>query len=109
MAQAIYEERRFEDLPVLADALEDAIWSAQRDTSTGYGIAVFDVDPGIRGAKTSITIRYYHAPGADKTPTATYQLFETVVLAKHRRCDEGRDDRDRYDDHDRHEGWGDDR
>ena len=70
-----------------ADALEDAIWSAQRDTGTGYGIAVFDVDPGERGGKTSITIRYYHAPGADKVPTPDYELFETVVLAKHRSAD----------------------
>ena len=68
-----------------ADAVEDAIWSAQRDTSTGYGIAVFDVDPGFPGGKTSITISYYHAPGADKTPTPDYELFETVVLAKRRR------------------------
>ena len=67
-----------------ADAVEDAIWSAQRDTSTGYGIAVFDLDPGEEGRKTSITISYYHAPGADKTPTPDYELFETVVLAKHR-------------------------
>jgi hypothetical protein len=68
-----------------ADALEDAIWSAQRDTGTGYGIAVFDLDPGEGHGKTSITINYYHAPGADKVPTADYELFETVVLAKHRR------------------------
>ena len=68
-----------------ADALEDAIWSAQRDTGTGYGIAVFDLDPGEHGGKTSITINYYHAPGADKVPTPDYELFETVVLAKARR------------------------
>jgi hypothetical protein len=68
-----------------ADALEDAIWSARRDTGTGYGIAVFDLDPGVPGGKTSITMRYYHAPGADKVPTPDYQLFETVVLAKPRR------------------------
>jgi hypothetical protein len=67
-----------------ADATEDAIWSAQRDTGTGYGIAVFDVDPECGDGKTSITINYYHAPGADKVPTADYELFETVVLAKHR-------------------------
>ena len=67
-----------------ADALEDAIWSAQRDTGTGYGIAVFDVDPGHSSSKTTITMNYYHAPGADKTPTATYELFETVVLEKRR-------------------------
>jgi len=68
-----------------ADALEDAIWSAQRDTGTGYGIAVFDHEPGEPGGKTTITMNYYHAPGADQTPTATYELFETIVLAKTRR------------------------
>jgi hypothetical protein len=69
-----------------ADALEDAIWSARRDTGTGYGIAVFDYDPGKPGGKTSITMNYYHASGADHTPTADYQLFETIVLEKARRC-----------------------
>jgi alkaline phosphatase D len=68
-----------------ADAREEAIWSARRDTGTGYGIAVFDHDPGVAGGKTTITMRYYHAPGADKTPTAAYALFETIVLAKERR------------------------
>ncbi|CAG9207191.1 Metallophosphoesterase [Paraburkholderia sabiae] len=68
-----------------ADALEDAIWSAQRDTGTGYGIAVFDYDPGSHGGKTTITMSYYHAPGADTTPTSTYELFETIVLEKPRR------------------------
>jgi len=65
-----------------ADAVEDAIWSAQRDTGTGYGIAVFDVDPGSHGGMTAITINYYHAPGADKVPNPSYELFETVVLSK---------------------------
>ena len=68
-----------------ADAVEEAIWSARRDTGTGYGIAVFDLDPGSHGGKTSITIRYYHAPGADTAPTPNYELFETVVLSKERR------------------------
>jgi hypothetical protein len=68
-----------------ADAVEDAIWSAKRDTGTGYGVAVFDLDPGETGGKTSITMNYYHAPGADKTPTANYELFETIVLSKQRR------------------------
>ncbi|CAG9264089.1 Alkaline phosphatase D [Paraburkholderia unamae] len=67
-----------------ADALEDAIWSAQRDTGTGYGIAVFDVDPGTHGGKTTITMNYYHAPGADQTPTGNYELFETITLSKSR-------------------------
>jgi 3',5'-cyclic AMP phosphodiesterase CpdA len=68
-----------------ADALEDAIWSARRDTETGYGVAVFDLDPGTAGGTTSITISYYHAVGADKSATSRYDLFETVVLAKRRR------------------------
>jgi hypothetical protein len=68
-----------------ADALEEAVWSARRDTTTAYGIAVFDLDPGTRGGKTSITIRYYHAVGAEKVPTSDYALFETMVLAKNRR------------------------
>ncbi|MBP0592214.1 metallophosphoesterase family protein [Paraburkholderia sp. LEh10] len=64
------------------DAVEDAIWSARRDTETGYGIAVFDVDPGERGGRTSITMNYYHAPGADQKATADYELFETIVFEK---------------------------
>jgi hypothetical protein len=69
-----------------ADAVEDAIWSARRDTTgTGYGIAVFDLDPGDERRKTTITVRYYHAPGADKAPTGSYELFDTIVLSKHRR------------------------
>jgi hypothetical protein len=68
-----------------ADAVEDAIWSARRDSDTGYGIGVFDVDPGVPGGSTSITLRYYHAVGADREPTANYQLFETVEFAKRRR------------------------
>ena len=73
-----------------ADALEEAIWSARRDTMTGYGIAVFDLDPGVPRGKTSITIRYYHAPGADRVPTSGYELFETLVVAKDRRDEERR-------------------
>ncbi len=69
-----------------ADALEDAIWSARRDTDTGYGIAVFDLDPHTADGKTSITIAYYHALGADKRPTENYALFEKIVLAKERRA-----------------------
>ena len=68
-----------------ADALEDAIWSARRDAVSGYGIAVFDLDPGVTGGKTSITMRYYHAVGADRVPTASYELFDTVKLVKDRR------------------------
>jgi hypothetical protein len=68
-----------------ADALEDAIWSARRNTVTGYGIGVFDLDPGSANAPTTITMRYYHAPGADHGGTSDYELFDTVVLTKERR------------------------
>ena len=67
-----------------ADAFEDAIWSAQRDTSTGYGIGVFDYEPRRPDGKTTITFRYYHAVGADNTPTGDYELFETIVFEKER-------------------------
>jgi hypothetical protein len=59
--------------------VEDAVWSARRDTDTGYGIAVFDLDPGSPGGKTSITISYYHALGADRAATSNYEVFEEVV------------------------------
>lgn len=68
-----------------ADAVEDAIWSARRDTATGYGVAVFDLDPGEPNGKTSITMHYYHAAGADRAPTPGYELFDTLVLTKDRR------------------------
>jgi Purple acid Phosphatase, N-terminal domain/Calcineurin-like phosphoesterase len=77
-----------------ADAREDATWSARRDTSTGYGIAVFDVDPGTQhDGFTSITVRYFHALGADPVnpatgargaPTADYTEFETFTLIRPR-------------------------
>ena len=77
-----------------ADATEDAIWSARRDTASSYGVAVFDVDPGAsRGGQTSITITHYHAVGADPvnpasgvkgTPTPEYTEFETFTLVRPR-------------------------
>jgi hypothetical protein len=87
-----------------ADAVEPATWSARRDTSAGYGIAVFDVSPGSEaGGQTSITVRYYHAAGpdpADADPTDTdsagpvvgppgapdgdYTLFDTFTLVRPR-------------------------
>jgi Purple acid Phosphatase, N-terminal domain/Calcineurin-like phosphoesterase len=77
-----------------ADAIEDATWSARRDTATGYGIGVFDLDPGSGpGSQTSLTVSYYHAVGADPTnpgtgtpgaPTPDYTKFETVTLIRPR-------------------------
>ena len=78
-----------------ADAVEDAIWSARRDTSTGYGIAVFDVDPAPEGSEAggqpSIKVTHYHAVGADPVnpgtgvkggPTPDYIEFETFRLVR---------------------------
>jgi hypothetical protein len=77
-----------------ADALEDASWSAKRNTGTGYGIGVFDVDPGrFPGDQTSITYRYYQALGADPTnpntgqqgtPNPNYTPYETVRFHRRR-------------------------
>jgi hypothetical protein len=80
------------------DAVEDAIWSARRDTSTAYGIAVFDVDPdgteaARSGSHTSIRVTQYHAVGADPVnpatgekgaPTPDYTEFETFTLVRPR-------------------------
>ena len=76
-----------------ADAVEDATWSAKRDPATGYGVAVFDVDPGTQDGQTSITVTYYHAVGADPVnpatgakgaPTPTYTEYERFTLVRPR-------------------------
>ena len=58
---------------------ESAAWSARRDSPGGYGIAVFDVDPGGQdGELTSMSVTTYRAadPGA-----ASPSHGETVALA----------------------------
>jgi len=74
------------------DAGEDAAWSARRYPGAGYGVAVFDVNPGAEaGAQTSLTVRYYHAadvgpetgPG-DGGPADDYALFDTFTLVRPR-------------------------
>jgi hypothetical protein len=76
-----------------ADAVEDATWSAMRDPATGYGVAVFDLEPGQPGGETSITVTYYHAVGADPAnpgtgaagaPNPDYTPFETFTLVRPR-------------------------
>jgi Purple acid Phosphatase, N-terminal domain/Calcineurin-like phosphoesterase len=77
-----------------ANAGEDAIWSAMRDPATGYGIGVFDVDPGrYPGDRTSIKYSYYHALNADPknpntgakgAPNPDYTLLETVTFYRPR-------------------------
>jgi Purple acid Phosphatase, N-terminal domain len=75
-----------------ADAVEEATWSARHDASAGYGIAVFDLDPGTEaGGQTSITVHYYHAAGAETYgaypgggPADDYLLFDTFTLVRPR-------------------------
>jgi hypothetical protein len=65
-----------------------------RDPATGYGLAVLDVHPGeVRGGLTSITVRYFHAAGADPVnpatgqagaPTSDYTEFEAFTLVRRR-------------------------
>ena len=80
-----------------AAAVEAATWSARRDSSPGYGIAVFDVNPGSEaGGQTSITVRYYHdfhdyrpasadpvSPVAGE-PDGDYAFYETFTLVRPR-------------------------
>jgi hypothetical protein len=73
---------------------DGAAWSARRDASPGYGIAVFDVNPGSEaGGQTSITVRYYHdyrASGPDPVspvagePAGDYAFFEMFTLVRPR-------------------------
>jgi hypothetical protein len=77
----------------VADAHEDAPYSAKGDTTTGYGVTVFDVDPGDPGGYTSMTVSYYHALGADilntvsgkqGSPNPDYTLYDTFKLIRPR-------------------------
>jgi hypothetical protein len=45
---------------------EPGDWSAFRDVQNPYGFCTFDVDPGTKGGKTSITVNY-HAASAGST------------------------------------------
>jgi len=84
------------DLVLNRHVVQDAIWSAKRDSSTGYGIAVFDVnpDPEDFAGHTSITVTHYHTvgaadpvnptTGAKGAPTPDYTEFETFTLVRPR-------------------------
>jgi hypothetical protein len=40
---------------------EPGDWSAFRDLTNPYGFCTFDVDPGVKGGRTSITVNYHAA------------------------------------------------
>jgi 3',5'-cyclic AMP phosphodiesterase CpdA len=59
---------------------EPAPWSAVRNAGHGYGFAAFAVDPGSRGAMTTIRVTYYDVTGPDGQLAA----YETFTLARPR-------------------------
>jgi hypothetical protein len=71
--------------PVMTSEPAAGRFDTRRGTVTGYGIGVFDLDPGDVNDGTSITMRYYHATRAGNAETPSYELFDEVVLIKERR------------------------
>jgi hypothetical protein len=68
-------------------AIEDATWSARRDPASGYGIVVFDVDPGgDAGDHASIKVTCYRSPAAGQGTPLTDDLaqFERFTLVRPR-------------------------
>jgi Purple acid Phosphatase, N-terminal domain/Calcineurin-like phosphoesterase len=66
-----------------ADSTEPAAWSAMRDTTDAYGVALFSVNPGVQGGNTTITVTYYHAP-TQTSGAPTYSLLESFQLTRPR-------------------------
>ena len=78
-------------------AIEDATWSARRDPAGGYGIVVFDVDPGgDAGDHASINVTCYRSPdtgrGTPVTDVAQFEHFTLVRPRADRRPGRARDD-----------------
>jgi alkaline phosphatase D len=67
----------------LSDATEPCAWSAAKDTTDAYGIALFSVDPGVQGGDTTLTVTYYHAP-TQTSGTPSYSVDEVVYLSRPR-------------------------
>jgi hypothetical protein len=66
------------------NAVEDATWSAARDTTDAHGYAYFDVDPGDRPGETTITFQWFQVPtvpsgGSITLPTTP---FEKLVFGR---------------------------
>ena len=60
----------------LPDASEPCSWSANKDTTDAYGIALFSVDPGVQGGNTTITVTYSHAP-TQTSGAPSYSVYDT--------------------------------
>jgi hypothetical protein len=65
-----------------AEALEDAVWSARRDTVTGYGTLRTWRPYAHHDALLSCGRRRWRTDG-------DYQIYDTLVLAKERRDRKG--------------------
>jgi len=61
-------------------ATEEAAWSAYRGTAAPYGFAAFDVDPGVPGGSTTITVTHYGA----RQGSPDYQPLDRFVLRRPR-------------------------
>jgi Purple acid Phosphatase, N-terminal domain/Calcineurin-like phosphoesterase len=62
------------------NAVEDATWSAARDTTDAHGYAYFDVDPGEGPGDTTITFQWFQVPtvpsgGSITLPATPYEKF----------------------------------
>ena len=67
----------------LPDASEPCNWSANKDTTDAYGIALFSVNPGVQGGNTTMTVTYYHAP-TQTSGTPNYSVYDTFYLTRPR-------------------------
>ncbi len=67
----------------LPDASEPCSWSAVKDTTDAYGIALFSVNPGVQGGNTTMTVTYYHAP-TQSSGTPNYSTYDTFYLTRPR-------------------------
>jgi len=61
-------------------ATEVAAWSAYRGTTAPYGFAAFDVDPGVPGGTTTITVTHYGA----RQGSPDYRPLDQFVLHRPR-------------------------
>ena len=60
--------------------VEEAPWSAFRDSENPYGFVAFDVDPGSPGGKTSIKATHYAVDG----PYGAIKVVEEFTLTRPR-------------------------
>ncbi|HEX3426193.1 MAG TPA: fibronectin type III domain-containing protein [Acidimicrobiales bacterium] len=71
-----------------ADSVEDAPWSAQRDTKFPYGFATFQVVPSATPGQTQVVMTYYHTTAPANAPSSytgtvpAYTEYEQVVFGR---------------------------